>query len=125
MTSVPIRSGRYPREHVGDHADADRARAALRRRAAPALAGGAGRVRADPRERVVLTGMQHKKYEATAQILLQPTDTVQGVVSPGSISSPADAQRDVNTYAQMITVDPVADAVRQPARPEDRAARAW
>ena len=61
---------------------------------------------------LVLTGMQHSKYEATAQILLQPTDAVQGVVSPGSISSPADAQRDVNTYAQMITVDPVADAVR-------------
>jgi succinoglycan biosynthesis transport protein ExoP len=61
---------------------------------------------------LALTGMQHSKYEATAQILLQPTDAVQGVVSPGNVSSPADAQRDVNTYAQMITVDPVADAVR-------------
>jgi len=61
---------------------------------------------------VALTHMQQKKYEATAQILLQPTDAVQGVVSPGSVSSPADAQRDINTYAQMITVDPVADAVR-------------
>jgi len=61
---------------------------------------------------LALTSMQHTKYEATAQILLQPTDAVQGVVSPGSVSSPADAQRDVNTYTQMITVDPVADAVR-------------
>ena len=38
---------------------------------------------------LALTGMQHRKYEATAQILLQPTDAVQGVVSPGSISSPS------------------------------------
>jgi len=62
---------------------------------------------------LALTGRQPTKYEATAQILLQPTDAVQGVVSPGNVSSPADAQRDVNTYAQMITVDPVAEAVRR------------
>jgi tyrosine-protein kinase len=62
---------------------------------------------------LALTGLQHRNYEATAQILLQPTDAVQGVVSPGNVSSPADAQRDVNTYTQMITVDPVAEAVRR------------
>ncbi len=59
-----------------------------------------------------ITRMQHKKYDATAQILLQPTDAVQAAISPGSVSSPADAERDVNTYAQLITVDPVASAVR-------------
>jgi polysaccharide biosynthesis transport protein len=61
---------------------------------------------------VALTAMQHKKYAATAQILLQPTDRVQAAINPGTVSSPADAERDVNTYTQMITVDPVANAVR-------------
>jgi polysaccharide biosynthesis transport protein len=61
----------------------------------------------------VLTTMQHKKYDATAQILLQPTDAERANVSPGSVASPADAQRDVNTYAQLITVDPVTNAVRR------------
>jgi capsular polysaccharide biosynthesis protein len=65
---------------------------------------------------VTLTTLQHKKYDATAQILLQPTDAVQAAISPGSVSSPADAQRDVNTYAKMITVDPVAGAVRSQLR---------
>ncbi len=60
-----------------------------------------------------LTEMQHKQYDATAQILLQPTDRVQADISPGSVPSPADAERDVNTYAQMITVAPVAYAVRR------------
>jgi capsular polysaccharide biosynthesis protein len=59
-----------------------------------------------------VTAAQHKKYDATAQILLQPTDRVQAAINPGSVPSPADAERDVNTYTQMITVDPVASAVR-------------
>ena len=60
----------------------------------------------------MLTRVQHKVYAATAQILLQPTDTVQSTISPGSISSQSDAGRDVATYTQEITVDPVAEAVR-------------
>jgi capsular polysaccharide biosynthesis protein/MinD-like ATPase involved in chromosome partitioning or flagellar assembly len=60
----------------------------------------------------MLTVMQHKKYDATAQILLQPTDAVQSTISPGSVSSQADAQRDITTNTQIITVDPVASAVR-------------
>jgi capsular polysaccharide biosynthesis protein len=63
-----------------------------------------------------LTAMRHKKYEATAQILLQPTDAERADLSPGSAGSPADAERDVNTYAQLITVDPVANAVRRELR---------
>ena len=59
-----------------------------------------------------LTASRQKQYDATAKILLQPTDAVQSVVSPGSVSSPADAERDVNTYAEMVTVEPVAEAVR-------------
>jgi polysaccharide biosynthesis transport protein len=59
------------------------------------------------------TAMRHKQYDATAQILLQPTDAERASVSPGSVASPADAERDVNTYAQLITVDPVANAVRR------------
>ncbi len=61
---------------------------------------------------IAFTTMQHKKYSATAQILLQPTDRVQAAINPGTVSSPADAERDVNTYTQMITVDPVANSVR-------------
>jgi polysaccharide biosynthesis transport protein len=61
---------------------------------------------------IAFTTMQHKKYSATAQILLQPTDRVQAAINPGTVSSPADAKRDVNTYTQRITVDPVANAVR-------------
>lgn len=61
----------------------------------------------------MLTAMQHKKYDATAQILLQPTDAVQSTINPGSVSSQADAQRDITTNTQIITVDPVANAVRR------------
>jgi non-specific protein-tyrosine kinase len=51
-------------------------------------------------------------YEATAQILLQLPDQVNGVLNPDGATSPANAQRDVTTNAQLITSVPVADAVR-------------
>lgn len=52
-------------------------------------------------------------YEATAQILLQQPDQVNAVLNPDGVSSPANAQRDVTTNAQLITSIPVADAVRR------------
>jgi polysaccharide biosynthesis transport protein len=61
---------------------------------------------------IVLTSMRHKKYDASAQILIQPTDAVQAKISPGAVSTPANAERDINTNAQLITVDPVVSAVR-------------
>jgi polysaccharide biosynthesis transport protein len=56
--------------------------------------------------------IKRSHYQATAQILLQQTDAVRSAILPSSVSSPADAERDINTYVQLITVDPVADAVR-------------
>ena len=61
---------------------------------------------------VLSTSVRHKTYVATAQILLQPTDTVQSTISPGSIPGQADAERDVTTNTQLITSEPVAAAVR-------------
>jgi capsular polysaccharide biosynthesis protein/Mrp family chromosome partitioning ATPase len=53
------------------------------------------------------------QYEATAQILLQQPDQVNAVLNPEAIPSAANAQREVNTNAQLITSVPVADAVRR------------
>jgi capsular polysaccharide biosynthesis protein/Mrp family chromosome partitioning ATPase len=52
-------------------------------------------------------------YEATAQILLQQPDQVNAVLNPEAIPSAANAQREVNTNAQLITSVPVAEAVRR------------
>jgi polysaccharide biosynthesis transport protein len=60
-----------------------------------------------------VTAVQHKYYKSTAQILLQPNDKVQSTINPGSIASQADAAREVTTYTQMITVEPVAAAVQR------------
>lgn len=100
--AVSQASMRTPTERLQDFA------AAVRRRWLPALlvftltAAGAA----------VLTSAGPKSYDATAQILLQPTDAVESTISPGTVSSEADAQRDVTTYSQEITVEPVARAVR-------------
>jgi tyrosine-protein kinase len=56
-------------------------------------------------------GARH--YEATAQILLQLPDQVNAVLNPDAITSAANAQREVNTNAQLITSIPVAEAVRR------------
>src|SRR5205085_8791400 len=94
---------RTPAERVGDFA------AALRRRWVPAAAVFALVLFAA----VVSTAVRHKTYVATAQILLQPTDTVQSTISPGSVPGQADAERDVTTNTQLITSEPVAAAVRR------------
>jgi capsular polysaccharide biosynthesis protein len=65
---------------------------------------------------LVLALQASKQYEATAQILLQPTDAMTAAVSPDIVPSAANAQRDVDTYAKLITVQPVAEAVRQKLR---------
>jgi Mrp family chromosome partitioning ATPase len=56
------------------------------------------------------------RYDATAQILLQQTDQVNAVLNPDAITSAANAQREVNTNAQLITSVPVLDAVRRQLR---------
>ena len=67
-----------------------------------------------------------RSTSATAQILLQPTDAMTAAVSPETVPSSANAQRDVDTYAKLITVQPVADAVRAQARAGHvRATTSW
>lgn len=94
---------RTPVERLGDFA------AALRRRWLPATAVFGLVLFAA----VASTAVRHKTYVATAQILLQPTDTVQSTISPGSVPGQADAERDVTTNTQLITSEPVAAAVRR------------
>src|SRR3954447_18146369 len=53
------------------------------------------------------------RYEATAQILLQQPDQVNAVLNPEAIASAANAQREVNTNAELITASPVIDGVRR------------
>lgn len=50
-------------------------------------------------------------YESRAQFLLQPTDAVATVVNPDSTPSAANALRDVDTNAGLVTVRPVARRV--------------
>jgi capsular polysaccharide biosynthesis protein len=57
-----------------------------------------------------------RQYQATAEILLQQPDDVNSVLTPGGIPSAANAQRDVNTNAELITSIPVANAVRAQLR---------
>src|SRR5712675_1206123 len=89
---------RTPVERLGDFG------AALRRRWVPAAAVLALALFGA----IASTAVRHKTYVATAQILLQPTDTVQSTISPGSIPGQADAERDVTTNTQLITSEPVA-----------------
>jgi polysaccharide biosynthesis transport protein len=51
------------------------------------------------------------QYDATAQILLQPSDAISQIIMPGLIPSSAHAQRDVDTNAALITAQPVVRAV--------------
>ena len=53
------------------------------------------------------------EYAASAQILLQPSDAVSQVLSPGVVPSPANAQRDIDTNTGLITATPVLEAVRR------------
>jgi capsular polysaccharide biosynthesis protein len=51
------------------------------------------------------------QYAASAQILLQRSDAVSQVLSPGVVPSPANAQRDIDTNTRLITSRPVLEAV--------------
>jgi capsular polysaccharide biosynthesis protein len=51
------------------------------------------------------------RYAASAQILLQRSDAVSQVLSPGVVPSPANAQRDIDTNTRLITSRPVLEAV--------------
>lgn len=51
-------------------------------------------------------------YEAKALVLLQPSDAVAATLEAG-VTSPINAQRDLDTNAGLLTVTPVADAVRR------------
>jgi capsular polysaccharide biosynthesis protein len=61
---------------------------------------------------VVVSRLSPTQYRATAEILLQQTDQVNAVLNPEAVTSAANAQREVNTNAQLITSIPVIDAVR-------------
>ena len=56
------------------------------------------------------------EYAASAQILLQPSDVISQVLSPGVVASPANAQRDIDTNTGLITATPVLEAVRRSLR---------
>lgn len=62
---------------------------------------------------LAVTAARQRTYSATAQILLAPSDAVGQLVSPGTLPSPANAQRDVDTNAKLITSHPVLERVRQ------------
>ena len=61
---------------------------------------------------VTVSRLAPAEYRATAEILLQQTDQVNAVLNPEAVTSAANAQREVNTNAQLITSIPVVDAVR-------------
>jgi polysaccharide biosynthesis transport protein len=65
---------------------------------------------------VVVSRLGGERYEATAQILLQQPDQVNAILNPDATASAANAQREVNTNAELITSIPVVDAVRQRLR---------
>jgi capsular polysaccharide biosynthesis protein len=89
--------------------DLSRALAAVRRHWMPAVAILAITLLAT----AVVSRLGRPHYEATAQILIQQPDQVNAVLNPDGTTSPANAQRDVTTNAQLITSVPVADAVRR------------
>jgi non-specific protein-tyrosine kinase len=60
-----------------------------------------------------LTMQRSPRYAASAQILLQPSDGVSQVLSPGVVPSPASAQRDIDTNTALITATPVMETVRR------------
>jgi capsular polysaccharide biosynthesis protein len=59
---------------------------------------------------VMLLGGE-RQYAASAQILLQRSDAVSQVLSPGVVPSPANAQRDIDTNTRLITSRPVLQQV--------------
>ena len=61
---------------------------------------------------VAVSRLAPAEYRATAEILLQQTDQVNAVLNPEAVTSAANAQREVNTNAQLITSIPVVDGVR-------------
>jgi capsular polysaccharide biosynthesis protein/Mrp family chromosome partitioning ATPase len=65
---------------------------------------------------VAVSRLGGQQYEATAQILLQQPDQVNAVLNPDATASAANAQREVNTNAELITSIPVVDAVRRKLR---------
>jgi succinoglycan biosynthesis transport protein ExoP len=85
---------------------------AVRRRWRPALAVLALTLLAA----VVVSRVGAARYEATAQILLQQPDQVNAVLNPDATASAANAQREVNTNAELITSIPVVDAARRTLR---------
>ena len=73
---------------------------------------------------VAVSRLAPAEYRATAEILLQQTDQVNAVLNPEAVTSAANAQREVNTNAQLITSIPVVDAVRARLRLREGVGRA-
>jgi polysaccharide biosynthesis transport protein len=54
---------------------------------------------------------QQKKYDATARLVVDPTNPVTAVLNPGANSQSNDPERDLNTEVSLITTVPLADSV--------------
>src|SRR4051812_41725743 len=65
----------------------------------------------------VLAGIQaQKKYDATAKLVVNPSNQVNALLNPSAAGPSADPERDLNTEVSRIETVPVADAVRRKLR---------
>jgi capsular exopolysaccharide synthesis family protein len=55
---------------------------------------------------------EQKKYDATAKLVVNPTNQVTALLNPGAAGQSADPERDLNTEVSLITTVPLAEAVR-------------
>lgn len=55
---------------------------------------------------------EQKKYDATAKLVVNPTNQVTAVLNPSANTQSADPERDLNTEVSLITTVPLAEAVR-------------
>lgn len=54
-----------------------------------------------------------KQYDATAKLVVNPSNQVTELLNPGSSQQSSDPERDLNTEVSRIETAPIADAVRQ------------
>jgi tyrosine-protein kinase len=68
---------------------------------------------------VVLGLNAQKKYDATAKLVINPSNQVNALLNPSSATPSADPERDLNTEVSRIKTYPLADAVRRQLRLPD------
>src|SRR4051812_19039822 len=65
----------------------------------------------------VVLGLQaQKKYDATAKLVVNPSNQVNALLNPSSATPSADPERDLNTEVSRIKTFPLAEAVRRQLR---------